>query len=81
MFPEKYVSRMGNKRLLIYNKENLEQCLQSTPIKEGKFDFNDTMTSLSEKLLSSVIESASGNENHNSSFSDKKNSPIKRKSK
>ena len=36
-------------RLLIYNKENLEQCSQSTLIKEGKFDFNDTMTSLSEK--------------------------------
>ena len=81
MFPEKYVSRMGNKRLLIYNKENLEQYLQSTPIKEGKFDFNDTMTSLSEKLLSSVIESASGNENHNSSCSDKKSSSIKRKRK
>ena len=71
-------------RLLIYNKENLEQCSQSTPIKEGKFDFNDTMTSLSEKLSSSVIESASENENQNSSFSDNgtlPDSPIKRKRK
>ena len=71
-------------RLLIYNKENLEQCSQSTPIKERKFDFNDTMTSLSEKLSSSVIESASENENQNSSISDNgtlPDSPIKRKRK
>ena len=60
MFPE-----WETQRLLIYNKENLEQCSQSTPIKEGKFDFNDTMTSLSEKLSSSVIESAKENENRN----------------
>ena len=65
MFPE-----WETQRLLIYNKKNLEQCSQSTPIKEEKFDFNDTMTSLSEKLSSSVIESASENENQNSSFSD-----------
>ena len=65
MFPE-----WETQRLLIYNKENLEQCSQSTPIKEGKFDFNGTITSLSEKLSSSVIELASENENHNSSFSD-----------
>ena len=58
MFPE-----WEHQRLLIYNKENLEQCSQSTPIEDGKFDFNDTMTSLSEKLSSSVIESASENEN------------------
>ena len=55
-------------RLLTYNKENLEQCSQSTPVKEGKFDFNDPMTSRSEKLSSSVIESASENEKLNSSF-------------
>ena len=65
MFPE-----WETQRLLIYNKENLEQCSQSTPIKRGKFDFNGTITSLSEKLSSSVIELASENENHNSSFSD-----------
>ena len=67
-------------RLLIYNKENLEQCSQSTPIEDEKFDFNDTMTSLSEKLSSSVIESASENENQNSSSSDNEtlpDSPIK----
>ena len=55
--------------------------MQSTPIKGWKFD---TMTSLSEKLSSSVIESASENENHNSSFSDNGtllDSPIKRKTK
>ena len=42
------------------------------------------MTSLSEKLSSSVIESASENENQNSSFSDNgtlPDSPIKRKRK
>ena len=58
--------------------------IQSTSIKEGKFEFNDTMTSLSEKLSSSVTESASENQNHNSSFSDNKtlpDSPIKRKCK
>ena len=79
MFPE-----WETQRLLIYNKENLEQCSQSTPIKEGKFDFNDTMTSLSEKLSSSVTESASENENQNSSFFDSEtlpDSPIKRKRK
>ena len=79
MFPE-----WEAQRLLIYNKENSEQCSQSRPIKEKKFDFNDTMTSLSEKLSSSVIESASENENHNSSFSDNEtlpDSPIKRKRK
>ena len=79
MFPES-----ETQRLLIYIKENLDQCSQSTPIKEGKFDFNDTMTSLSEKLSSSVIESASENENQNSSFSDNRtlpDSPIKRKRK
>ena len=79
MFPE-----WETQRLRIYNKENLEQCLQSTTIKEGKFDFNDTMTSLSEKLSSSVIESASENENQNSLFSDNgtlPDSPIKRKRK
>ena len=69
-------------RLLIYNKENFEKCPQSTPIKEGKLDFNDTMTSLSEKLSSSVIKPASENESQNSSFSDNEtlpDSPIKRK--
>ena len=79
MFPE-----WETQRLLIYNKENLEQCSQSTPMKEGKFDFNDTMTFLSEKLSSGVIESASENENQNSSFSDNgtlPDSPIKRKRK
>ena len=46
------------------------------------FDFNDTMISLSEKLLSSAIESASENENQSSSSSDNEtlpDSPIKRK--
>ena len=61
MFPE-----WEHQRFLIYNKKNLEQCSQSTPIEDGKFDFNDTMTSLSEKLSSSVIELASENENQNS---------------
>ena len=73
MFPERETQRE-------YNEENLGQCSQSTPIKEGKFDFNDTMTSLSENLSSSVIESASENENQNSSFSDNEtlpDSPIK----
>ena len=77
MFPEWETQRE-------YNEENLGQCSQSTPIKEGKFDFNDTMTSLSENLSSSVIESASENENQNSSFSDNEtlpDSPIKRKRK
>ena len=75
MFP-----KWEHQRLLIYNKENLEQCSQSTPIEDGKFDFNDTVTSLSEKLSSSVIESASENENQNSSSSDNEtlpDSPIK----
>ena len=79
MFPE-----WETQRLLINNKHNLEQCSQSTFIKEGKFEFNDTMTSLSEKWSSSVTESASENQNHNSSFSDNKtlsDSPIKRKCK
>ena len=79
MFPE-----WEHQRLLIYNKENLEQCSQSTPVEDGKFDFNDTMTSLSEKLSSSVIESASENENQNSSSSDNEtlpDSPIKQKCK
>ena len=52
--------------------------------KRGKFDFNDTMTSLSEKLSSSVIELASENINHNSSFSENEtlpDSPINRKRK
>ena len=51
MFPE-----WEHVRLLIYSKENLEQCSQSTPIEDGMFDFNDTMTSLSEKLSSSDNE-------------------------
>ena len=79
MFPE-----WETQRLLIYNKKNLEQCLQSTPTKEGKFDFNGTMTSLSEKLSSSVIESVSESKSHNSSFSDNETLPdstIKRKRK
>ena len=61
--------------LLIYNKENLEQCSQSTPIKDGKFDLNDTMTSLSEKVSSGVIEWENENGNQNSSYSDKKTLP------
>ena len=79
MFPE-----WEHQRLLIYNKENLEKCSQSTSVEDGKFDFNDTMTSLSEKLSSSVIESASENENRNSSSSDNEtlpDSPIKQKCK
>ena len=58
-------------------------CSQSTPIKDGKFDVNNTMNSLSEKL-SIVIESTSENENQNSSSSDNEtlpDSPIKRKRK
>ena len=54
----------------------MEQCSQSTPIEDGKFDFNDTVTSLSEKLSSSVIESASENEN-SSDNETLPNSPIK----
>ena len=79
MFPE-----WETQRLLIYNKENLEQCSQSTPIKDGRYDFNGTMTSLSQKLSSSVIESASKNENQNSPSSGNEtlaDSPIKRKRK
>ena len=71
-------------KLLIYNKENFEQCSQSSPIEDGKFAFNNTMTSLSEKLSSSVIESASEKENQNSSSSNNEtlpDSPIKRKRK
>ena len=77
-------SELEHQRLLIYNKENLEQCSQSTPIEDGKFDSNDTMTSLSEKLSSSVIEWASENENQNSSCNDNEKLPdstIKQKSK
>ena len=79
MFPE-----WEHQRLLIYNKENLEQCSQSTPVEDGKFVFNDTMTSLLEKLSSSVIESASENKNQNSLSSDNEilpDSPIKEKCK
>ena len=71
-------------KLLTYNKKNLEQCSQSISIKDGKFDFNDTVTSLLEKLSSSVIESASESESHNSSFRDNEtlpDSPIKQKCK
>ena len=77
MFPE-----WEHERLLIYSKENLEQCSQSTPIEDGMFDFHDTMTSLSEKLSSSIIESASEKENQNSSSNDNEtlpDSPIKQK--
>ena len=62
----------------------MEQCSKSTSVKEGKLDFNDSMTSLSEKLSSSVIESVSESENQNSSFSDNEtlpDSPIKSKRK
>ena len=79
MFPE-----WETQRLLIYNKENLEQCSQSTPVKDGKYDFNGTMTSLSQKVSSSVTESASKNENQNSPSSGNEtlaDSPIKRKRK
>ena len=79
MFPE-----WEHQTLLIYNKENLEQCSQSTPTEDGKFGFNDTMTSLSEKLSLSVIKSASENENQNLSSSDNEtlpDSPIKQKCK
>ena len=79
MFPE-----WKHQRLLIYNKENLEQCFHSTSVEDGKFDFNDIMTSLSEKLSLSVIESASENENQNSSSRDKETLPdsqIKQKCK
>ena len=61
--------------LLIYNKENLEQCSQSTPIKDGKFDLSDTITSLSEKVSSVVIEWANENGNQNSSYGDNKTLP------
>ena len=79
MFPE-----WETQRLLIYNKENLEQCSQSTPTKEGKFGFNDTITSLLAKLSSSVTESASESKSQNSSFNDNEtlpDSPIKQKCK
>ena len=74
MFPE-----WETQRLLIYNKENLEQCSQWTPIEDGKFEFNDTMTFLSEKLSSNVIASASEKHIQNSSSSDNEtlqDSPI-----
>ena len=77
IFPE-----WEHQRLLICNKENLKQCSRSTAIEDGKFDFNDTMTALSEKLSSSVIELASENENQNSWSSDNEtlpDSPIKQK--
>ena len=48
MFPE-----WETQKLLTYIKENLEQFSQSTPTKEEKFDFSDTI-SLSEKFSSSV---------------------------
>ena len=88
LFPyKKFISMFlewETQRLLIYNEENSEQCSQSTPTKEGKFDFNDTMTSLSEKLFSSVIKSVSESESHNSPFSDNEtlpDSPINRRRK
>ena len=61
----------------------MKQCSQSTPVKDGKFVFNDTMTSLSEKLSWSVIDLASENENQNSSSSNNEtsDSPIKQKRK
>ena len=76
-FPYKKLVSIFSKwgRLLIYNKENLNQCSQATPVKDGNFDFNDTMTSLSEKLSSSIIESASENENQNPASSDNKTLP------
>ena len=70
MFPE-----WETQRLLIYNEENLEQCSQSTQTKEGKFGFNGTMISLSEKSLSSAIESVTESESHNSPFSDNETLP------
>ena len=76
----KYVSSL----LLIYNKEYLKQCSQSTPIEDRKFDFKNTMTFLSEKLASSVIESVSENDNQSSSSSGNETlpgSPIKQKCK
>ena len=58
---------MGNKNATYIQQRGFGTvCSQSTPIKEGKFDFNDTLNSLSEKLLSSVIESTSENKNQNS---------------
>ena len=87
-FPyKKFISMFSERetqRLLISNKENLELCSQSTPIEDGKFDFNGTMTSLSEKLSWSVIESTSESENQNSSSNDNEmlpDSPIRRKRK
>ena len=71
----KFVPEWKQQRLLIYNKENLEQCSQSTPIEDGKFDFNDLITSIQEKFSSSVIESASENENQKSSSSDNERLP------
>ena len=38
VFPE-----WETQRLLIYNKENLEQCSKSTPIEDGKFDSSMTL--------------------------------------
>ena len=84
---KKFISMLPEceqQRLLIYSIENLKQCSQSTPIENGKFDFNDTMTSLSERLSSCVIESTSENGNQNSSSNDNEtlpDSPIKQKCK
>ena len=67
-----YVSRLGNTNVTYIQQREFIKCLQSAPIKEGKFDFIDTITSLSEKLSSSVIGLASENNNHNLSSTEKK---------
>ena len=72
---------MGSTKAAYIQQREFATCSQSTPIEDGKFDFNDTITCLSEKLSSSVIESTSENENQNSSSSDNEtlpDSPIKR---
>ena len=46
-----YVSRLGNTNVTYIQQREFRKCLQSAPIKEGKFDFIDTIT-----FLSSVIK-------------------------
>ena len=80
----KYVSRMGNTKVTYVQQREFGTVLIINTNKEGKFDFNDTMTSLSEKLSSCATESASESESHNLLISDNEmlpDSQIKRKRK
>ena len=68
----KYISRIGNTKATYIQQREFGSV----------FHFNDTVTSLSQMLSSSVTVSASENKNHNLSFSDNEtlpDFPIKRK--